>query len=390
MSHPKIDVGMYVAAKPPLGSVEALVAAARDLQLDSVFVWDHFQDFFPAAIWDEEFAWFAAPGSSPHEPFEFQTLLGYLAAKVPDLRLGVGVTEPIRRHPVLLAQAALTLAHLTQRPPILGIGAGERENSEPYGLDFSRPVGRLEEALQIIRRYFDVRGPFDFEGEHFHLRGAVLDLPAPEGRTPELWVGALGPRTLRLTGQYGDGWCPFAVASPDAYAAQLEVVRAAAREAGRDPNAITPALQPLIVLAPTEEEAHAMLDAKAVRFFGLLAPDEVWRLFGLQHPFGEGFRGFIDILPETYDRQTVDAAIAAVPREILEGFVWGTPEQVLAKLRAFGEAGMRHVMAALASAAVSPEAAAFGMEALAGIAQALRSGQPSLSSARDRQEQAAA
>ena len=65
MSHPKIDVGMYVAAKPPLGTVDALVAAAQEQRLDSVFVWDHFQDFFPSAIWDEEFAWFAAPGSSP-------------------------------------------------------------------------------------------------------------------------------------------------------------------------------------------------------------------------------------------------------------------------------------------------------------------------------------
>jgi phthiodiolone/phenolphthiodiolone dimycocerosates ketoreductase len=144
------------------------------------------------------------------------------------------------------------------------------------------------------------------------------------------------------------------VASPDDYAAWLKVIRAAARDAGRDPDAITPALVPLIVVAPTEEEAHAMFDAKGVRFFGLLVPNEVWGLFGLQHPFGEGF-------------------------------IWGTPEQVLAQLRAFGEAGMRHVMAVLASAAVSPEAAAYGMEAMAGIAQALRSGQPSLSSARDRQ-----
>jgi phthiodiolone/phenolphthiodiolone dimycocerosates ketoreductase len=390
MTHPKIEVGTMSAPKPPLGGVEALVAAAENQQFDSVFFGDHLQDFVPSAIWDEDFAWFAAESQSPHEWFEYQTLLGYLAAKFPSLRLGIAVTEAIRRHPVVLAQAALTLAHMSQRPPILGIGAGERVNIEPYGLDFSRPVGRLEEALQIIRRCFGAQGPFDFEGEHFHLRGAVLDLPAPEGRTPEIWVGAHGPRTLRLAGQYGDGWCPFAVASPDAYAAQLEVVRAAARDAGRDPDAITPALIPLIVVAPTEEEAHAMFDAKGVRFFGLQAPDEVWGLFGLRHPFGEGFRGYIDLLPETYDRQTVDAAIAAVPREMLEGFIWGTPEQVLAKLRAFGEAGMRHVMVVLASAAVSPEAAAYGMEAMAGIAQALRSGQPLRRSARDRQKQAAA
>ncbi len=385
MIHSKIEVGMTLYPRTPLGGVEALVAAAKDQQFDSIFIGDHLQDFFPSAIWDEDFAWFAAGSQSPHEWFEYQTLLGYLAAKFPNVRLGIAVTEAIRRHPVVLAQAALTLAHMTQHPPILGVGAGERLNTEPYGLDFSRPVGRLEEALQIIRRCFDARGPFDFEGEHFHLRDAVLDLQAPDGRTPELWVAAHGPRGLRLTGQYGDGWCPFALPSPDDYAAGLEVIRAAARDAGRDPDAITPALVPLIVIAPTEEEARAMLDAKGVRFFGLLVPDEVWRLFGLRHPFGEDFRGFVDILPEAYDRRTLEEAIAAVPREMMEGLIWGSPEQVLVKLRAFEHAGMRHVMTVLASAAISPEAAAYGMEAVAGIARALRSGQPSWSRSRDRQ-----
>ena len=157
---------------------------------------------------DENFTWLAAESASPHEWFECQTLLGYLAARFPDARLGVGVSEAIRRHPVVLAQAALTLAHLSRRPPILGVGAGERLGSEPYGLDFSRPVGRLEEALQIIRRCLDTQGPLDFAGEHFRLRGATLESPAPAGRTPEIWVAAHGPRMLRLAGRYGDGWYP--------------------------------------------------------------------------------------------------------------------------------------------------------------------------------------
>lgn len=376
MSHPKIEVGAYVAARPPLDAVDALVGAAREQQLDSVFIWDHIQDFVPSVIWDEDYGWFVAPGSSPHNPFESQTMLGYLAARAPGLRLGVGVTDAIRRHPVVLAQAALTLAHLSQRPPILGIGAGERENSEPYGLDFSRPVGRLEEALQIIRLCFESRGPFDFAGEHFQLRGAVLDLSAPEGRTPEIWVAAHGPRMLRLTGRYGDGWYPFVATSPDDYATRLTVIRTAAREAGRDPDAITPALQPMVVVAPTEVEARAMFDAKAVRFFGLLLSAEVWQAFGRRHPLGEHFRGFVDLVPESYDRSTFEAALAAVPREMLESWMfWGTSEQVVTKIRAYGEAGLRYVTPPLVSAAVSPEAAAYSVRAMGEIAQALRSGE---------------
>lgn len=366
---------MYVVAKAPLDGVEALVSVARDQHLDSLFIWDHLQDFVPSTIWDEEFTWLAAGSESPHEWFEFQTLLGYLAAKFPNLRLGVGVTEPIRRHPIVLAQAMLTLAHLSQRPPILGIGMGERLGTEPYGLDFSHPFRRLEEALQIIRQCFDSRGPITFEGEHFRLQGGVLDLQAPQGRTPEIWIAAHGPNMLRLTGQYGDGWYPFAVALPDDYAARLEVIHAAAREAGRDPDAITPAMHSLVVVAPTEAEARAMLGTKPIRFWGLLFPDVVWQLFGLRHPLGEGFRGYIDLVSETYDWATLEAAIATVPREMMEVTFWGTPEQVVARLRAFGEAGLRHVVPVMISAAVSSEAAAYSMEAMTYIAQALRSGE---------------
>lgn len=375
MAHSRIEVGMYVVAKAPLAGVEMFVSSARDQQLDSVFIWDHLQDFVASTVWEPDFSWLAEGSASPHEWFEFQTLLGYLAGKFPDVRLGVGVTEPLRRHPVVLAQAALTLAHMSEQAPILGIGMGERLNNELYGIDFTHTFSRLEEALQVIRLCLDTEGPLVFEGEHFRLEGALLDVPAPDGKVPEVWIAAHGPQMLRLTGQYGDGWYPFAVASPDDYANRLGVIREAASAAGRDPEAITPALHPLTVLAPTEDEAREMLATRAIRYFGLLFPDEVWQAFGLQHPLGESFRGFIDILPETLDRQTLDAAIDAVPLEMMELTFWGTPEQVLAKWRAFGEAGMRHIVPAPISPLVSQEAAGFTMNALADMAGTLRNGQ---------------
>ncbi len=365
-------VGLSLPPRPPVGTLRQMALLARMLRLDSLFVWDHLQDLYPLALWDPRRTWLARRGASPHAFFDYQTLLGALAGRAGRVRLGVAVTEPIRRHPVVIAQAMLTLAHLGQRPPVLGIGAGERENVEPYGLDFARPVDRLEEALQVVRLCFAADGPLDFDGRYFRLAGARFDLRPPPGRMPEIWVGGIGPRMLRLTGRYGDGWYPVGLLSPDEYASKLAAVRATARDAGRDPAAITPSLQPYVVVAPTEREARAMLDSELVRFIGLLVPAELWRRHGHDHPFGKGFRGFVDFVPERHSRSELEAAIAAVPTELAEvGLLVGTPEQIVARLRAYGEAGVRHVVPQIVSAMLSRRAALFAVRALRTISRAL-------------------
>jgi phthiodiolone/phenolphthiodiolone dimycocerosates ketoreductase len=375
MVAPKIAVGLHIPPQPPLGAIRGLVLFARLSRLDSITVADHLQGVFPTALWDKEFLWIAAQNQSPHEYLEYQTLLGYLASRAGKLRIGVGVTEPIRRHPVVLAQAMITLSHMTKLPPILGIGAGERENIEPYGLDFSHPVDRLEEALQVIRMCFSSQGPIDIQGKYYQLERAVMDLSSPAGKAPEVWIASHGPRMLRLTGIYGDGWYPTTVASPEEYAAKLEAIRASARKAGRDPEAITPALQPYVAVAPTEQEAHAMLSTKAARYGALLfTSHEEWRKVGSEHPFGENFRGYVDFVPEQYDRNTLEEAIAAVPSELVSSsFIWGTPEQVASRLRAFGEAGLRHVVLTITSALVSRRMAVYGLRATRSIARSLNS-----------------
>ncbi len=369
-----IAVGLQLGTQPPLSVTRAALLGARAMRLDSVLLIDHFQNVFPSVIWDEELTWLAAQRPTPHEFFDYQVLLGHLASRVGRLRLGVGVTEPIRRHPVLIAQAMMTLSHLTKRAPILGIGAGERMNLDPYGLDASTPVSRLDEAVQIIRMCLSQQGPITFSGKHFRLERATMDLKPARGRVPEIWIAAHGPRMLELTGRCGDGWYPTAVVSPQEYAAKLATVRGAALEAGRNPAAITPALHRFTVIGATEQEARAMLETRAIRALGLMAPAELWRHAGAVHPFGEHFNALVDFVPDHYTRQAVDEAIAAVPTALMtEGpLLWGTPNQVVAKLRAFGDSGLRHVVLAPVSGLVSRRATLYGLRAVGQIARSLR------------------
>ena len=344
MTKPKLSMGVGIPPRPPATLIDDAVAQAVAAGADTLWCIDHFTSFVPQVAWNEDFSPFAKPGTSPDEIFEFQTVLGYTAARAGGLRLGVGVTEAIRRHPLVLAQAFLTLSHLSTAPVILGIGAGERENVDPAGLDFRRPVARLEEALQIFRTCFETTGPFDFDGEHFQLRRAILDLPQGPAGTPEIWVAALGNRMLRLTGKYADGWYPTGLSDPDDYASRLTVVRNAATAAGRNGDDVVPGLQAFVVADADRDRARERIDAGPVRLLALLLPDTRWRELGARHPLGDGFGGLTDFVPQHLDREEAVAALAAVPDAVLEAAVlWGTPGDILEAVQDLTNAGLRHL-----------------------------------------------
>lgn len=373
MPSPSIKIGLYLPPQPPLGQLKLAAWGARLGRFDTLMTWDHIQDFFPSAIWDENLTWVARQRSSPHQYYEWRTMLGYLAGQAGGMRLGIGVTEANRHHPVILAQAMITLAHLTKRPPILGIGAGERENTEPYGIDMSMPVGRLEEALQIIRHFFDDGSPLDFDGRHFQLDQAIMDLPIPPRRKPALWVGATGPRMLRLTGRFGDGWYPGFVMPADRYAESLAAVRSAAGEAGRNPGIITPSMQAIVMVVSDERELARVLDEPAIRLFALTMAADVWSEEGLTHPLGEDFRGVMDFMPEKLDRVGWEKALAAAtPEIVLKSGIFGTPDEIERRLCELGEAGLRHIVLIPANAILSMRQAAYRLWSIWNIKRKFR------------------
>jgi len=267
----------------------------------------------------------------------------------------------------------VTLATMTKRSPILGVGAGERMNTEPYGIAFDRPVGRFEEGIQILRRCLDEPGSIDFSGEFFTLKAAPFDLAVPH-RKPEIWVAAQGPRMLRIAGKYADGWLPSFGPIPALYESSLQRLRASAREAGRDPTAITPSLQVTTVVAPTREDALAALHTRYMRFHAVTsASPHAWDAAGLEHPFGSSYRGFVDVIPESIDPEQLEAAMAAVPDAVLEQTnLWGTIDDIVAAIRDLGDAGLRHISLIPTSYPISKKLANYTWRALPAIIRRLR------------------
>ena len=142
--------------------------------------------------------------------FDTWTLLAYVAARTERITLLTDVINLPLRQPAVLAKAAASLDVLSGGRVELGLGAGAFwEGVEAMGGPRRTPgesVEALEEAMQIMRSFLDTEQSVRHEGTHYRAAGAKPG-PAPLHRVG-LWVGAYGPRMLRLTGRRGDGWLP--------------------------------------------------------------------------------------------------------------------------------------------------------------------------------------
>ncbi|MBV8177589.1 MAG: LLM class flavin-dependent oxidoreductase, partial [Mycobacterium sp.] len=110
--------------------------------MDSFWLPDHLNALFPRAVMTTKYVGAARLIPDIDAYLEPWTVLGNFAARnrLGRLRLGTAVTDVGRRNPAVTAQAAATLHLLTRGRAILGIGTGEREGNEPYGVDWSKPV----------------------------------------------------------------------------------------------------------------------------------------------------------------------------------------------------------------------------------------------------------
>jgi phthiodiolone/phenolphthiodiolone dimycocerosates ketoreductase len=320
----------------PIALPRASYLTAVATGMDSFWLPDHLNSLFPRAVSTRKYIEAARLITDIDACLEPWTVLGNFAARnrLGRLRLGTSVTDVGRRNPAVTAQAAATLHLLTRGRAILGIGTGEREGNEPYGVDWSKPVARFEEAMATIRALWNSGGELvTRDSPFFPLHNAIFALPPYRGKWPEIWIAAHGPRMLRATGRYADAWFPALITRPEDYAAGLEKVRAAASDAGRDPLSITAANWFFVVTGA--------LGSTAQKAFALNAPAEVWARHGARHPLGDDFSGGQDLIPQVFDEQTVLSYTKDVPISIAKEFyLTGTPDEVIEQAAEWRDHGL--------------------------------------------------
>jgi F420-dependent oxidoreductase-like protein len=168
--------------------------------------------------------------------YDALTGLAHLAAQTSTIGLGTFVVQLGSRSPALLATSALSLQSLSGGRFRLGIGgSGPRVMEGWHGVRFRRPVQTTRETIEILRLVS--------RGDRLEHAGEVYPLPLPDSDGAALrpmtaptevpvYVAAMGPANLRLTGEVADGWLGNAFI-PESAEVFLGPLREGASAAGR-------------------------------------------------------------------------------------------------------------------------------------------------------------
>jgi F420-dependent oxidoreductase-like protein len=277
------------------------------------------------------------------------TPLAYLAASTSTIRLGSGIVQLGARTPAMLAMSAMSLQALSGGRFLLGVGTSGPQVMEGWhGIRFASPLTATRETIDIIRTVA--------RGDRLSYQGKVFQLPLPDGPGRALrslmapadvpiYVAALGPRNLQLTGEMADGWIgnAFLPEHADVFLTELE---AGAAKAGRSLADLQMVIPVAVEFTDDVEEAarrHARGYAFTIGAMGSKETNFYNAAFARQ-----GFGDDVEAVQDLWLAGRRDEAAQRVPTDL--GFktnLLGPPDTVKARLRLYRDAGVTTLQAKL-------------------------------------------
>ena len=369
----EIEFGAPGTIMPPADKAVDNARRAEADGYDSIWWPSHLMGWHPESVWTEDITPLAAFQPNPHTYFDPLVMMGVAGAVTERIRVGVVVTDVITHHPAVLAQTALTLDHVTKGRAILGLGSGEQLNVGPYGMEWSKPVGHLDEALDVIRLLWNADGAVDFDGQFYPLKDAVLGLSPYTPGGPPIWIAAHKPRMLSITGRKGDGWLPTKMYAHE-YGDSLARIRGAVSDAGRADDAVTPGMLAYVIVGPDTEAIERVKAHPLVRLLCILLPSEDFAKLGIEPPLGGEGSGFHDFLPTRVGREEALRLAEAIPPRTLDYYAFcGTPDEIVDQFAEYHAQGLRHPILWNITAFGDPSLAGFSFKALNEIRAKLKS-----------------
>jgi F420-dependent oxidoreductase-like protein len=191
------------------------------------------------------------------------SLAGLIGAAVPGLGVGTSVVPINPRHPLIVASLAQTAQAASHGNFSLGLGLGNRGiERQAFGVDWTNTIERLREHLTILRSIFDTAS-VDFQGSELSTSPA-WPVHVPGGTPVPVYVAAMGPKALRVTGELADGTLPY-LAGPRTIGEFIApAIAKAAADAGRPAPRVIAAVP---VVLSDDADAARTLAAEQLRFY---------------------------------------------------------------------------------------------------------------------------
>ncbi|WP_029137723.1 LLM class F420-dependent oxidoreductase [Nakamurella lactea] len=260
---------------------------------ESIWVYDHFH---------------TTPVPTEEATHEAWSLMSAFGAATERVRLGQMCTCMAYRNPAYLAKVAATVDIISGGRVEMGIGGGWYEHEwKAYGYGFPRAgvrLGMLDEGVQIMRQAWR-DGIATLDGKYYQVDGAIVrPKPLQDGGIP-LWIAGGGEKvTLRIAAQYAQ-YTNFA---PGVFAEKSSILKQHCADVGTDFEAITRSANFNMAIAATEKEAQDRLD---------------WAR-------------------EHYTRYVNAERAEQIVNDLRNSPGFGTPEQVIEKMRVTVDQGMSY------------------------------------------------
>ena len=289
------------------------------------------------SIWAPDHLLFIPPGTVP----EAWSLLAATAVATEKAVLGTCVSDPHRYHPAVLAQKVATVDQLSGGRAILGLGAGEAMNLEPFGIEWKKPVSKLAEAVTIMRKLW-AGEVLNHEGKFWRLKDAFLQINPTKGKVP-IYLGANSPHTLRLAGEMADGWLSIPL-SPRLYKERLKLVKEGAEKAGRSLDEIDTGIYLYTSATENAEDAYRQIETIKPQ---VIPSPELLSQAGYDIELPEDLRS-LSYFKALADSEWVEKFLTygnLIPREAtIEFSIAGTAKDCIEKIDEYVKVGAKHIL----------------------------------------------
>ncbi|MDQ3477244.1 MAG: LLM class F420-dependent oxidoreductase [Actinomycetota bacterium] len=271
------------------------------------------------------------------------TVLAYVAAQTTRIDVGAAIMQIPARTPAMSAMTAATLDSLSGGRFRMGLGVSGPQVSEGWhGVRFDKPLGRTREYVEIVRLALG-RRRVSYEGEHYVLPlpdgpGKALTLTVhPTREDIPIYLAAVGPNNLELTGEIADGWLAIFF-SPEHSTDQLAAIQVGRIRGQRTSDFDVVPTVPICISDDLQAAADLIRPYCALYVGGMGSRKQ--NFYNAQAR-RMGFDEAATVIQDHYLNRDYAAAAAAVPFEFVDSTALLGPVQRIAEgMAAYADAGV--------------------------------------------------